>query len=326
MTGATGAIGYRVVQALHDAGYAVRTLSIDAPRARLFPDSVESYVGDVTDAAAVMSAMRNVDTVIHLAALLHVVNPPATLRSEYERVNVGGTQIVVDAAIQLGVRRLVLFSTIAVYGPSQGDVLTEDSVPRPDTYYAQTKLAAESIVLGARRADRKPLGTVLRLGAVYGPRIKGNYQRLLHSLARGRFVPIGTGLNRRTLVYDKDAAAATVLAMQHPAAAGRIYNVSDGEFHTLNEIIAAMCAALGRRPPRLSLPAGPVRLVAGILEDAGRLVGQPSPFVRATVDKYTEDIAVSSRRIQIELGFAPEYGLAAGWQETVAELRRTGEI
>ena len=56
-----------------------------------------------------------------------------------------------------------------------------------------------------------------------------------------RFVPVGDGRNRRTLVYDKDVAKATVLAMEHPAAAGRIYNVTDGNFHTLNEIILAIC-------------------------------------------------------------------------------------
>ena len=77
---------------------------------------------------------------------------------------------------------------------------------QPDTFYAQTKLAAEQIVLNARRAEGQPLGTVLRLGAVYGSRIKGNYRQLLKALAKRRFVPIGQGQNRRTLVYDRDEA------------------------------------------------------------------------------------------------------------------------
>ena len=98
------------------------------------------------------------------------------------------------------------------------------------------------------------------LGAVYGSRIKGNYERLTHALARHRFIPIGSGLNRRTLVYDKDVGRAAVLAVSHPAAAGRVFNVTDGTFHTLNEIIESICSALGRKPPRLSLPIGPVRL------------------------------------------------------------------
>jgi nucleoside-diphosphate-sugar epimerase len=81
------------------------------------------------------------------------------------------------------VKRVVLFSTIAAYGPSDGRVLNEMSPTHPDTFYAQTKCAAEQIVLNARGADGQPLGTVLRLGAVHGSRIKGNYERLVCSLA-----------------------------------------------------------------------------------------------------------------------------------------------
>ena len=212
--------------------------------------------------------MRGVDAVVHMAALLHIVNPPPELGEKYERVNVGGTATVVEAAIKAGVKRVVLFSTIAVYGPSDGRVLNEMSPTHPDTFYAQTKRAAEQIVLNARGADGQPLGTVLRLGAVYGSRIKGNYERLTRALAgnlgtRSRilatsgnlgtrsqflrklghvpklpvprlpFIPVGKGLNRRTLVYDKDVGRAAALAVSHPAAAGRVFNVTDGGFHTL---------------------------------------------------------------------------------------------
>jgi UDP-glucose 4-epimerase len=128
------------------------------------------------------------------------------------------------------------------------------SPTHPDTFYAKTKRAAEQIVLNARDPNGQPLGTVLRLGAVYGSRIKGNYEQLTHALARNRFIPIGDGLNRRTLVYDKDVGRAAALAVFHPAAAGRIFNVTDGKFHTLNEIIESICSALGRKPPWLSLP------------------------------------------------------------------------
>jgi len=208
---------------------------------------------------------------------------------------------------------------------------------QPDTFYAQTKLAAERIVLNSRGTDGQPLGTVLRLGAVYGSRIKGNYERLTHALARYHFIPIGNGLNRRTLVYDKDVGRAAALAISHPAAAGphtnpvgvgagRVFNVTDGEFHTLNEIIESICSALGRKPPRLSLPIGPVRFAAGIVEDIVRLVGRQAQISRATIEKYTEDIAVDSSRIQTELGFKPQYDLRSGWQETVQEMRRMGEL
>jgi UDP-glucose 4-epimerase len=203
--------------------------------------------------------------------------------------------------------------TIAVYGDSTGQVLTEETPPHPETIYAKTKMAAEKIVLAAKRPDGQPLGTVLRLGAVYGSRIKGNYERLTHALARHRFIPVGNGLNRRTLVYDKDVGRATAL--------GRVFNVTDGEFHTLNEIIESICSAVGRKPPRLSLPVGPTRIVAGLIEKGANTIGIKSPITRAIIDKYTEDIAVDGSLIQKELGFVPQYDLKTSWEETIREMR-----
>ena len=326
VTGATGAVGPQVVYALHHAGYQVRTFSLDASPPGMFSGGVEVLSGDVTDLLAVQSAMQDVDTVVHLAALLHLMNPPVELRDKYERVNVGGTATVVEAAAKAGVKRVVLFSTIAVYGQTEGRVLNECSPVHPDTYYAKTKLAAEQAVLDAWCFDGQPLGTVLRLSAVYGARIKGNYRRLVQALARGRFIPIGNGSNRRTLVYDKDVARAAVLAMQHPAAAGKIYNVTDGQIYMFDEIIKAICSAIGRTPPHIALPVEPVRMLAGLLEDSARLVRRQSPIIRATVDKLIEDIAVDGSSIQRELGFSPQYNLLTGWQETIQEMRRVGDL
>ncbi|MCX5847533.1 MAG: NAD-dependent epimerase/dehydratase family protein [Deltaproteobacteria bacterium] len=326
ITGATGAVGPLVVKAFHDASYSIRTLSIDPPPVNMWPDDVEALIGDVTDSSVVRAAMEGVEMVIHLAALLHIVNPPLALKEKYERINVGGTATVVGAAIKADVRRVVFFSTIAVYGQSDGRIVTENTPPRPDTFYAKTKREAEEIVLEAKRADGRRLGTVLRLGAVYGGRIKGNYQRLVQSLARGRFVPVGNGSNRRTLVYDKDVARAAVVAASHDAAAGKIFNVSDGRFHTMNEIIGTICAAIGHKVPRLSLPVGVSRIVAGIIEKGGHSMGLKPPAIRAMIDKYTEDIAMDGSLIQKELGFVPHYDLKTGWEETVKEMREGGAL
>ena len=326
VTGATGAVGPSVVAALNERGCRVRVLSLNGSPDGLFPAAVDDRRGDVAESSVVESVMQDIDVVIHMAALLHVMNPTTALREKYERINVGGTANVINSAVRAGVKRVVFVSTIAVYGDSCGEILTEDAVPRPQTFYAQTKLSAERLVLNAKTADGRALGTVLRLGAVYGARVKGNYRRLLRSLARDRFIPIGDGMNRRTLIHDRDVGKAVGLVMDTPEAAGDVYNVSDGQIHTLNEIIGTMCTLLGRRLPRISLPTGPVRFVAGCMEDVARLVGG-RPFIsRSAIDKYTEDMAVDSHRIQSALGFAPDFDLRAGWKLTIEEMRKNGEL
>jgi len=321
VTGATGAVGPLVVQALYHAGFCVRTFSADMAGPGVLPQGIEVMIGDVTDKGTVQAAMQGVDAVVHMAALLHIVNPTEAMYEKFERVNVGGTVTVVEAAINAGVKRIVLFSTIAVYGASNGKVLSEMSPVQPDTIYARTKLAAERIVMSAKDTDGQPLGVVLRLGAVYGSRIKGNYERLIYALVHHRLVPIGNGLNRRSIIYDHDVARAAVLAVTHPAAAGRIFNVTDGRFHTLKEIIKSICAALGRETPRISLPLSPVRAVVNLMEKGCHIVGIKPPVTKELIDKYTEDIAVEGKLIQQELGFVPQYDLQTGWEETIRRMR-----
>jgi UDP-glucose 4-epimerase len=326
VTGSTGALGPRVVSALLAAGRSVRTFSLAGTPTQLDGGDIDIRVGDITSAAQVRDAVHGVDSIIHLAALLHFNNPAASMRSEYERINIGGTLNILRAAREAGVRRVVFFSTIAVYGPSSAPevILDESTAVRPETMYGETKLEAERRVLDAVRPDGTLLGTVLRLGAVYGARIKGNYARLVRSLARGRFVPVGSGSNRRTLVYDRDVAKAALLAMEHPLAAGRVYNVTDGGFHPLREVISEICLALNRKPPRWALPIGPARLSLALFDAAAKTAPWRLPSGCSMLDKYLEDVAVDGSRIQRELGFVPEYDLRRGWRETVSEMRTTG--
>lgn len=324
VTGATGALGLSLVQQLLDAGNRVRALVREMPASRVLPPDVDLFQGDITDAASVRAAMTGVTHAFHLAAKLHVVRPPPAMRAEYERVNVGGTEIVAREAERAGVERLVFFSTIAVYGPSGHDRFTEETLPRPDTLYGETKLAAERPVLGAG-GPSQPIGTVLRVAATYGARVKGNYRRLLHALARGRFVPIGAGDNRRTLVFETDVARAALLAARHPHAAGAVFNVTDGQVHTVHAIVDAISRALARPAPRLSVPVAPARFAAALADAGAAVLGRRQPFA-AALAKYLEDIAVDGTALESRLGFRPEVGLADGWVRVVRQLRESGEL
>jgi UDP-glucose 4-epimerase len=326
VTGATGTVGPIIVQTLYETGYRVRTLSIDPPDNGLFPDDIDVRIGDITDAATVKTAMEGISIVFHLAALLHITNPSQLQEREYTRINVIGTKTLVEAAIRAGVKRLVYFSTISVYGQSNGRIITESTQPRPDTIYAKTKLSAERLVLDALNKEGQPLGVVLRLGAIYGARVKGNYKRLVHSLASNRFFPIGKGDNRRTLIYDKDVGLAAIISSQHSAAAGMIYNVTDGQLHTVNEITKAICRALGRNPPKFFLPLRPVKIAANLADGIAGLLGLSSPGLKDALSKYCEDIAVDGSRIMRELGFRQEYNLLDGWKETIQEMREKGYL
>jgi nucleoside-diphosphate-sugar epimerase len=154
VTGATGAVGPRLLQALHDGGWGIRVLARHPDRSAIAVPGAELLRGDITDTASLGPGMDGIDTVFHLASLLHVVNPPPSLRAEYERVNVAGTANVANAARSAGVRRLVFFSTIAVYGAYAGghSARRTPASPRPITGGRSSRPSAWC------SATREPMG------------------------------------------------------------------------------------------------------------------------------------------------------------------------
>lgn len=322
VTGGSGAIGPALVHRLADDGWSVRVLVRKPPPPRLLPDSAQVILGDIADVDAIRAGVAGASHVFHLAARLHINSPGSALAGEYRRTNVDGSRLLAEAAAAAGVDRLVFFSTIAVYGATvPGELLNEDSPASAQSLYAVTKREAEDHVLAIRRGDGTPLATVLRLAGVYGSRIKGNYRQLVQWLRRGVFVPVGTGANRRTLVFDHDVADAAIAAALHPAAAGRVYNVTDGSVHTFREIVSVICDELQRRPPRVHVPIPVARSCARAF-DAGLALGGRRSMAGPMVEKLIEDMAVDGSRLQHELGFKPRYDLRAGWRAAIPRIVR----
>ncbi len=318
IAGGSGVVGPHVVNAFLRAGYRVRVLSRHAPDARLFAQPIEHIAGDICDADACARATHGADVALNLVACIHIHNPVSA--EPYHRINVEGTRTLLHACQGAGVRRFVFFSSILVYGhdasrTSDSPLLDESAPLRPDTWYGETKAHAEEIALAAH--DIEPV--ILRLAAVYGPRMKGNYEALMRAARLGVFVPIGRGENRRTLIHAQDVGEAALIAAQHAQVPHQIYNVSDGRTHTFAEILRAVYAALGKSPPRLHVPLGAAHLAADVSERAFALVGARSPIHRARVDKLVEDMAVSGDKFMRATGFIPQKtDLMSAWRDVLA--------
>ncbi|HEX9951934.1 MAG TPA: NAD-dependent epimerase/dehydratase family protein [Rubricoccaceae bacterium] len=312
VTGATGVVGPVLVRRLLADGWTVRAL-VRRPNAPL-PAGTVAVVGDLDDEAALARGAEGAEAVVHLAALLHVVDPPPDLDALYLRVNIDGTRRLVAAAEAAGVARVVFASTINVYGPSRGGApWTEASATHPDSAYARTKLEAESIV------RTLPAGVVLRLAAVVGPGMKGNYPSLQRVLGAGLRLLPGDGANRRTLVHVADAAAAFALAAGGGVPPGT-YNLTDGRVHTFDALVRSLQTASGRTPGVRYVPAAPVRMLLGLPTAAARLVGRRVAGP-ALVDKLVEDIAVAGERLQAASAYRPSVDvLANGWAPAEAAM------
>jgi nucleoside-diphosphate-sugar epimerase len=223
----------------------------------------------------------------------------------FQAVNAAASETLARAARNAGVRRFVLLSTTTVYGDrSRGRAFDESSPTAPATPYAQSKLDAERRVAEALAGSATEL-VILRPPLVYGPGAKGNFARLVRLVRRGVPLPLASVRNRRSLVFVGNLVDAIVRVLDHPAAAGRTYIVSDGEDISTPDLIARAAAALGRPPRLFAFP-------PALLRFAGVLLGR-----RDEIGRLLDDMAVDGSRIRVELGWRPPFSLTEGLAHSV---------
>jgi dTDP-L-rhamnose 4-epimerase len=289
ITGGAGFIGGHVARALIARGDHVRVLDSFIPQvhppgarpSRLL-DGAEIMRADVRDAAAVARALAGIDKVVHLAAEVGVGQSMYAV-DRYVSVNDHGTAVLLQALIDRPVERIVVASSMSVYGeglyrapdgtliedavrdPARGwDPLASDGaalVPvatpegkRPNlaSVYALTKHVQERLVLTLAPAYGMQ-GVALRLFNVYGPgqALSNPYTGVLAIFAarllnNQRPAVFEDGAQRRDFVHVEDVAAAFLLALDHPEAAGGVFNIGSGRSVSIDEVARAMAAAMGR--------------------------------------------------------------------------------
>ncbi|MBL9215612.1 MAG: NAD-dependent epimerase/dehydratase family protein [Opitutaceae bacterium] len=210
---------------------------------------VELVEGSITDRAAVRAAMRGVDRVFHLAAMVSVPESVERPR-ECVETNVTGLLHVLEEAAAAGVRRLCFSSSAAVYGENPASPKTEDLTPDPRSPYAITKLDGEYYCRLFAAAGR--LETVaLRYFNVFGPRQDPGSAYaaavpifIQRALARRPLTIHGDGLQTRDFVAVRDVVAANVFASTQPGLAG-VYNVGYGGQISILDLARRIIAATG---------------------------------------------------------------------------------
>ncbi|MBL8056577.1 MAG: NAD-dependent epimerase/dehydratase family protein [Anaerolineales bacterium] len=252
VTGAAGFLGAALANRLAQAGHAVRgldDLSAGDP-ARLLPHVLFTR-GDVNDRPKLWTLLQGVECVYHLAARVSVAESVLYPR-EYNAVNVGGTVSLMEAMRDVGVKRVVLVSSGAVYGEQAEQPLREDRPPDPRSPYAVSKLAAEYYVrtIGALWGIET---VALRVFNAYGP---GQPLPAAHApviprfirqaLTGGSLVVHGDGRQTRDYVYLDDVLDALTTAATAQAVDRLVINVGSGHAASVRELVDAVREVTGQ--------------------------------------------------------------------------------
>ena len=320
LTGASGFLGRHLVQQLLEARYDVRALvRPQSNTAHLRRVGLQlAFAGDIGDREALRRACRGCEGVVHAAGHFRMWGNLC----HFWETNVGGTDAVLSAALEAGVRRVVTVSSVVVVGRTEmGRVVEEGHACRPQDHYQRTKLEAEQLALAYWR--NCGLETVVaRPGALYGPWGRYAFNRLFFEdpLCGWRIMVHG-GQRVTFPAYAPDVARGIVLALQK-GRAGAIYHLS-GQSLSHRQVNGAVSDAAGISRWRLNAPAWPLLLLARLWTAASRYTGR-EPFYPRNLAYYVfQDWNVSSAKARAELGFRPT-PFAQGARETVQWYRREG--
>lgn len=313
ITGANGFLGSEIVRAAAAAGLTVRATDRQAESSL---PNMDYRPADILEPLSLRPVVQGVTCVIHAAGLAHIFDQNSTEHAPFREINEIGTANVAQAAADGGARYFVLISSVSVYGPFTRGVYDESAPCRPEGPYARSKYEAERRAIEIAKQSGMAL-TILRLATLYGEGDPGNMARLMKAIDRGRFVWVGNGLNRKSLLYKGDAGRAVMTTMNYSASGINIYNVSAPPL-AMRDIVRGLAEALGKKIPEWHIPESPALAAAGMLS----LITVGKINLIASLGKWLADDAYSADKFEKIFNFKIQTNLKEGLRREVEWYRR----
>lgn len=317
VTGGTGFIGSLLVNRLSSLGCRISMLVENQCDVGLTDCHV--HRGNLLARDTLLDAGKDAGLVYHLAAF---TDPDAESPEDVERcfsVNVEGTKNLLSS-LGPSTEHVIFFSTVYVFGRQNGEGIDEAFPINPSTPYGRSKLEAENLVRewGLRNGV---MTTCLRLPVVYGPGNKGNIYRMIDAIAKRRFLLIGRGANKRSMIYVGNVVDAAIAVAFREEADGAVFIVTDSEDYSVLELYRTILELLGIRPLPLRVPLPIARVAATAFNLAGRMVGKELPYNSRVLSRLTSSLTFSSKQIEDTVGFRPACDLREGMAKTVRWYR-----
>lgn len=258
LTGSTGFIGQELNQSLIRCGFKVTGT---ATKKRPGVLAIPLTTGDWS------IALKDVDTVIHCAALAHVPeSKDEAFRTQVRELNVEAPATLAKQAKESGVKRFIFLSSVKALGESTapGKAYTYRSEYSPEDLYGESKRDAE-LALKKELSGSDTELVIIRPPLVYGPGVKGNFKALTGLAKKNAPLPFGTVKNKRSLVSLENLVNLIITCVKHPQPLNETFLVSDGHDVSTKELFETLTRAYGKKPKLWRCPVGLMRFGAKIL-------------------------------------------------------------
>lgn len=300
VTGATGFVGEALLQTLPRESVRAATR-----KSTLVKDYETVCVGEIGGETEWQSALRGIDTVIHLAARVHVMTPTKEDRKLFHDTNVVGTERLAFAAAAAGVKRFVFLSSVKVNGEGSGNkAFAADDDAQPVDDYGVSKYEAERRLFDIA-AKHGMEAVSIRSPLVYGPGVRANFLRLMSWVHKDIPLPFGAITNRRSLVSVWNLCDLIACVALSPNLSSGVLMASDGHDLSTPELIRKIAASMGRKPRLIPIP-------VFLLKAACATIGRT-----AEIDRLTGSLTVDIAATKTALGWAPPLSVDESLERTV---------
>ncbi len=316
VTGGSGFVGRNLIAELVRRGVQTRALArSDEAANKVEKAGAEPVRGDLDDLAEMTDGMRGCDVAFHAAAVVTLWGDP----EYFHRVNVQGTQNVIDAAKAAGVPRLVHVSTEALLAGGEPIVDADESWPypkKPAGLYPLTKGLAEQRVLAAN--DSTLTTVAIRPPLIWGAGDTSVLPQLIEAVKNGQWVWFSGGDYPHTTTHVTNVIEGLLLAAEK-GKGGEVYFISDGPPRNFREFITAVLATKGVDPGKKKAPLWAGHIIARVGEFVWSHVKTKSapPLPRTVLYVMGQKLTVNDSKARRELGYQGKMSFEQG----LAEMR-----
>lgn len=309
LIGASGFVGTRLIELLcNDRTYTLK--NIDLLPSHFYNDI--TVIGDVREQEQMNKEISGSDVVVLLAAQHRDDVTPISL---YYDTNVGGMESTLIAMERNNVKRLVFFSSVAVYGLNK-DNPNETSPIDPFNHYGKSKWQAEQVLEKWAISHPDWNINIIRPTVIFGERNRGNVYNLLKQISGGRFLRVGKGENKKSMAYVGNVVAFVKYMIDNVNTGYNVFNYIDKPDFTMNELVNLIEKVLHKRIPAVRFPYW-IGMLGGYCFDLlAKLTGKKLTISSVRVKKFCATTQFDATKV-CNSGFIPPYTLEEGLSRTL---------
>jgi len=311
VTGGTGFIGSHLVDSLIvDPVWSEVKCLVRSNEKWLKGKDYKKIQGDLNSIKAIDEALRDVDVVFHIAAIVK-----APTQKEFDFANVEATETLLRIAQKNGVKKLVVLSSLAAAGSSNGKPRVETDPMNPVSMYGISKMKMEKLI--HELAGPELSVTILRPPAVYGPR-EDQIFTLFKMMSKGIAPIVGDGEHPRlSIVYVQDVIQGLLKAAHQNKSGVHTYFISGESDTNWNQIRDIVCKVLGNKVTSVRIKPEWVKKIAGVVETTASFFGSYPVINREKANEMVLEWTCSHHKAADELHYSPQYSLEEGISRTL---------